>query len=223
MAKRGGFPGGGMGNMGAMMKHAQKMQVELARAQEEIKDMTFEASAGGGMVKAVAQGDNSLVSLTIDPEAVDPEDVEMLQDMITAAVVSSDFHVLPGTQITVCTITLRNGTKVLGYNYGAIDPARQDWKQGRQAAYDKAREKVWELEGYALRERLVTASATLEVAADPEADKAAQVLEVVLDFFRSVEDRTINLDPPYAKFLDRLARAIGWEFNENPKGEEAQP
>ena len=86
MGRKGGFPGGGMGNMGAMMKQAQKMQVELARAQEEIKDMTFEASAGGGMVKAVAQGDNSLVSLTIDPEAVDPEDVEMLQDMITAAV-----------------------------------------------------------------------------------------------------------------------------------------
>lgn len=86
MGRKGGFPGGGMGNMGAMMKQAQKMQVELARAQEEIKDMTFEASAGGGMVKAVAQGDNSLVSLIIDPEAVDPEDVEMLQDMITAAV-----------------------------------------------------------------------------------------------------------------------------------------
>ena len=72
--------------MGAMMKQAQKMQVELARAQEEIKDMTFEASAGGGMVKAVAQGDNSLVSLTIDPEAVDPEDVEMLQDLVVSAV-----------------------------------------------------------------------------------------------------------------------------------------
>ena len=86
MAKRGGFPGGMPGNMNNLMKQAQKMQVELARAQEEIKDMTFEASAGGGMVKAVAQGDNSLVSLTIDPEAVDPEDVEMLQDMITAAV-----------------------------------------------------------------------------------------------------------------------------------------
>ena len=86
MGRKGGFPGGGMGNMGAMMKQAQKMQVELARAQEEIKDMTFEASAGGGMVKAVAQGDNSLVSLTIDPGAVDSEDVEMLQDMITAAV-----------------------------------------------------------------------------------------------------------------------------------------
>lgn len=86
MGRKGGFPGGGMGNMNAMIKQAQKMQMELARAQEEIQDMTFEASAGGGMVKAVAKGDNTLVSLTIDPEAVDPEDVEMLQDMIAAAV-----------------------------------------------------------------------------------------------------------------------------------------
>ena len=86
MGRKGGFPGGGMGNMNAMMKQAQKMQMELARAQEEIQDMTFEASAGGGMVKAVAKGDNTLVNLTIDPEAVDPEDVEMLQDMIAAAV-----------------------------------------------------------------------------------------------------------------------------------------
>lgn len=86
MGRKGGFPGGGMGNMNAMMKQAQKMQMELARAQEEIQNMTFEASAGGGMVKAVAKGDNTLVSLTIDPEAVDPEDVEMLQDMIAAAV-----------------------------------------------------------------------------------------------------------------------------------------
>lgn len=86
MGRKGGFPGGGMGNMNAMMKQAQKMQMELARAQEEIQDMTFEATAGGGMVKAVAKGDNTLVSLSIDPEAVDPEDVEMLQDMITAAV-----------------------------------------------------------------------------------------------------------------------------------------
>ena len=75
-------------------------------------------------------------------------------DMITAAIVGADYNVLPGTQITVCTITLRNGTKVLGYNYGAIDPACQDWAQGRQAAYDMAREKIWELEGYALRSYL---------------------------------------------------------------------
>ena len=86
MAKRGGFPGGGMGNMGAMMKQAQKMQLELAKAQEEIKDMTFEATAGGGMVKVVASGDMSVTSIVIDPEAVDPEDVEMLHDMVTAAV-----------------------------------------------------------------------------------------------------------------------------------------
>lgn len=85
MSKRGGFPGGG-GNMGAMMKQAQKMQVELARAQEEIKDMTFEATAGGGMVKVVANGDMTVDSIVIDPEAVDPEDVEMLQDMVAAAV-----------------------------------------------------------------------------------------------------------------------------------------
>ena len=86
MAKRGGFPGGGMGNMNAMMKQAQKMQAELARAQEEIKDMSFEASAGGGMVKAVALGDGSIKSIVIDPEAIDPEDVEMLQDTVLAAV-----------------------------------------------------------------------------------------------------------------------------------------
>lgn len=85
MSKRGGFPGGG-GNMGAMMKQAQKMQAELARAQEEIKDMTFEATAGGGMVKVVANGDMTVDSIIIDPEAVDPEDVEMLQDMVAAAV-----------------------------------------------------------------------------------------------------------------------------------------
>ena len=87
MAKRGGFPGGGgMGNMGAMMKQAQKMQAELAKAQDEIKDMEYEATAGGGMVKVVANGDMTVDSIVIDPEAVDPEDVEMLQDMVAAAV-----------------------------------------------------------------------------------------------------------------------------------------
>lgn len=73
-------------DMKKMMKQAQRMQMELARAQEEIKDMSFEATAGGGMVKAVALGDMSIKSITIDPEAVDPEDVDMLQDMVCAAV-----------------------------------------------------------------------------------------------------------------------------------------
>ena len=73
-------------DMKKMMKQAQRMQAELAKAQEEIKDLTFEATAGGGMVKAVATGDMAISSITIDPEAVDPEDVEMLQDMVIAAV-----------------------------------------------------------------------------------------------------------------------------------------
>lgn len=73
-------------DMRQMMRQAQKMQKELAKAQEEIATMTYEGSAGGGMVKAVATGDNTIASLTIDPDAVDPEDVEMLQDMVCAAV-----------------------------------------------------------------------------------------------------------------------------------------
>lgn len=73
-------------DMKKMMKQAQKMQMELAKAQDEIKDMTFEATAGGGMVKAVALGDMTIQSVTIDKDAVDPEDVEMLEDMVCAAV-----------------------------------------------------------------------------------------------------------------------------------------
>lgn len=73
-------------DMKQMMRQAQKMQKELNKAQEEIATMSFEATAGGGMVTAVASGDMAITSLTIDPEAVDPEDVEMLQDMVVAAV-----------------------------------------------------------------------------------------------------------------------------------------
>ena len=86
MAK-GGFRGmpGGM-NQAAMMKQAQKMQQEMLRMQEEMENKTYTASAGGGMVKAEVSGKNELVSLEINPEAVDPDDVDMLQDMIMAAV-----------------------------------------------------------------------------------------------------------------------------------------
>ena len=86
MAK-GGFRGmpGGM-NQAAMMKQVQKMQQDMLRMQEEMESKTYSASAGGGMVKAEVSGKNELVNLTIDPEAVDPEDVEMLQDMVIAAV-----------------------------------------------------------------------------------------------------------------------------------------
>ena len=73
-------------DMKKMMKQAQRMQAELAKAQDEIKDMEFEATAGGGMVKVVATGDMAVKSIAIDPEAVDPEDVEMLEDLMLAAV-----------------------------------------------------------------------------------------------------------------------------------------
>ena len=72
-------------DMKKMMKQAQKMQLEAARAQEEIAQMEFTATTGGGMVKVVAMGDMSVKSVSIDPAAVDPEDVEMLEDMILAA------------------------------------------------------------------------------------------------------------------------------------------
>lgn len=75
-----------MGNMGKMMKQVQKMQADMAKMQEEMVNKTVETTSGGGMVKVVANGKQELVSIEINPEAVDPEDVEMLQDMILAAV-----------------------------------------------------------------------------------------------------------------------------------------
>ncbi len=75
-----------MMNMAKMMKQVQKMQQEMARVQEELGSKTVEATSGGGMVKVVANGHQDIVSITIDREAVDPEDVEMLQDMVVAAV-----------------------------------------------------------------------------------------------------------------------------------------
>ena len=86
MAK-GGFRGmpGGM-NQAAMMKQAQKMQQELLRMQEEQESKTYSATSGGGMVTATVNGKHEVVNLEIKPEAVDPDDVEMLQDMVIAAV-----------------------------------------------------------------------------------------------------------------------------------------
>ena len=86
MAK-GGFRGmpGGM-NQAAMMKQAQKMQQDMLRMQQELETKTYTAAAGGGMVKATVNGKHQVVGIEINPEAVDPDDVEMLQDMIIAAV-----------------------------------------------------------------------------------------------------------------------------------------
>ena len=89
MAK--GFNGRGMRGMGGgmnmnMVRQAQKMQADMQKMQSELEERTYTAKAGGGAVEAVVNGKHSLVSLTISKEAVDPEDVEMLQDMVLSAV-----------------------------------------------------------------------------------------------------------------------------------------
>ena len=75
-----------MKGMGNMMKQAQKLQAKMLRMQEELADKTVEATAGGGMIKAVANGRQQILSIHIEKEVVDPDDVEMLQDLILAAV-----------------------------------------------------------------------------------------------------------------------------------------
>ena len=81
-----GMGGLGGGNMNNMIRQAQTMQQDMMKAQEELESKTYEAGAGGGVVSATVSGKKELLSVTIDPEAVDPDDVEMLQDLIVAAV-----------------------------------------------------------------------------------------------------------------------------------------
>ncbi|MDF2565891.1 MAG: hypothetical protein K0Q53_2295 [Massilibacillus sp.] len=77
---------GNMGNMSGMMKKVQKLQADMAKMQEEVKKRTVDVSAGGGAVKIVINGEKQIQSLKIDPAAVDPADIEMLEDLIAAAV-----------------------------------------------------------------------------------------------------------------------------------------
>ena len=81
-----GGPGPGGLDVNAMMKQVQQMQGEMMEAQEKLKDEVVEASAGGGMVKVKMSGDLRLLEIAIDPEAIDPDDAELLQDMVLAAV-----------------------------------------------------------------------------------------------------------------------------------------
>ena len=87
MAKRGGFPGGGMPvNMANLMKQALRMQRQMEEGQKELETKEFTASAGGGAVEATVSGKKELLKVTLSQEVVDPDDVEMLQDLIVAAV-----------------------------------------------------------------------------------------------------------------------------------------
>lgn len=86
MAKKGGFPGGMPANMGNLMKQAQKMQKQMEEAQEELENSEITATSGGGVVEVTVGGNKEIKSIKIDPDVVDPEDVETLEDLVTAAV-----------------------------------------------------------------------------------------------------------------------------------------
>ena len=89
MSKRGGFPGmGGFGgmNLNQLMKEAKKMQSDMEKSQEELAEKEFEASAGGEAIKVVVSGKKEIKRITIKPDVVDPDDVEMLEDLITTCI-----------------------------------------------------------------------------------------------------------------------------------------
>ena len=86
MARHGGFPGGAMpGNMNNLMKQAQRMQKQMEEQQKELEEKEFTASAGGGAVEVVISGKKEIKKVTLQPEVVDPDDIEMLEDLIVAA------------------------------------------------------------------------------------------------------------------------------------------
>jgi DNA-binding YbaB/EbfC family protein len=85
MAKRGGFQGGMPGNMGNLMKQAQKMQKQMEEAQAKLDDLEVTATAGGGAVEVTATGKREITKVKLSQEVVDPDDVEMLEDLIVAA------------------------------------------------------------------------------------------------------------------------------------------
>lgn len=86
MAKRGGFPGGGMpGNMNNLMKQAQRMQRQMEENQKNLEEAEYTAKAGGGAVEVTVSGKKEVKSLKLAPDVVDPDDIEMLQDLIVAA------------------------------------------------------------------------------------------------------------------------------------------
>ena len=101
--KFGGFPGGA--NMNNMIKQAQKMQADMAKAQADLEEKVVETSAGGGMVSVKVSGKKELLEINIKPEVVDPDDIEMLQDLIIAAVNDAMTQVDKETQAEMSKIT----------------------------------------------------------------------------------------------------------------------
>ena len=105
MAKRGGFQGGMPGNMNNLMKQAQMLQKQMQSMQEEIEASEFEGSAGGGAVVAKVNGKKELIALNIKPEVVDPDDVEMLEDLVFSAVKQALEKASEETSEKICKLT----------------------------------------------------------------------------------------------------------------------
>ena len=106
MARRGGFPGMmGGGNMQQLARQAQMLQQQISQLQENLDKREFEATAGGGMVTATVTGAKELTSLTISPDCVDPDDVEMLQDLVLAAVNGALHEALETTEREMSKLT----------------------------------------------------------------------------------------------------------------------
>lgn len=106
MAKRGGFPGGGMpGNMNNLMKQAQRMQRQMEESQKELETKEFTSKAGGGAVSVTVSGSKEVKEVKIDKEVVDPDDVEMLEDLIVAAVNEAMKQVDEANQATMSKMT----------------------------------------------------------------------------------------------------------------------
>ena len=94
MARRGGFPGGAMpGNMNNLMKQAQRMQKQMEEQQKELEEKEFTAAAGGGAVEVTISGKKEVTKVKLQPEVVDPDDIEMLEDLIVAATNLSLIHI----------------------------------------------------------------------------------------------------------------------------------
>jgi len=105
MAKRGGFPGGMPGNMNNLMKQAQKMQKKMEETTKALEEKTYEATAGGGVVSVTVSGKKELTAVKLAEEVVDPDDIEMLEDLIIAAANEALRAMEEDTQQTMAKIT----------------------------------------------------------------------------------------------------------------------
>jgi hypothetical protein len=109
MAKRGGFPGGMPGNMNNIMKQAQKMQKQMEEAQKALEEKEVTSTSGGGAVSVTVSGKREITAVKLSPEVVDPDDIEMLQDLIIAAANESLRQIEEASQNSVSQITGLNG------------------------------------------------------------------------------------------------------------------